>query len=122
WNFQAAQDLSNNGGSIVFTNQAGGLVTKSGANTSAGNAGFNNDGSVQVNAGTLNLAGGGTDTGAFTGNAGLLNFGGGTHSLTAASSIIAAGTVGFSAGTANLAGGYALTGQTLINGGAANFN
>ena len=48
---------------------------------------FNNTGTVDVQSGTLNLSGGGTDVGATYKGAGTVNFSGGTRTLDAASSI-----------------------------------
>jgi hypothetical protein len=81
-----------------------------------------NSGSVNVPSGTLNLAGGGTDTGSFVVSSGAtLGFGGGTHTLALSSSITGAGTVVFSAGTTTENG--TLSVPTLqISGGTAVLN
>ena len=81
-----------------------GTFTKSGsAATSTISITFNNRGTVNVQSGTLNLSGGGTDVGASYTGAGTVEFGGGTRTLDAASSI--AGNAIFSGGTTTVNGG-----------------
>jgi pimeloyl-ACP methyl ester carboxylesterase len=59
-----------------------------------GNIAFNNTGTVNVDEGTLTLAGSGTHTGLFTAAAGAtLEFAGGTQSLDAGSDVIGTGRV-----------------------------
>ena len=82
--------------------------------------GFNNGGMVEVQAGTLRLAGGGASTGRFTVQAGTtLEFAGGTHLLAAASAVDGAGQVAFSAppgggSTSIVQGSYTVTGSTRV--------
>ena len=85
---------------------------------------FNNSGTVSVNRGTLSLAGGGSDSGAFTVAAvATLNLAGGTHILNAGSTISGAGNLTMSGGTANWTAGSSMNGITLnVSGGTANFN
>ena len=104
---------------------------------------FNNYNTVEIQAGTLALSGGGTHSGAFDVAAGTtLHLSGGTHTASLGSSITGAGNltlnvvtatlaglvnVGgmntFDGGTANLTGNYICTNNTLIlSGGTANFN
>jgi hypothetical protein len=74
-------------GTPVFDNV--GLFDKtaaSGTSTTAISAAFNNTGTLEIDAGTIDLAGGGASSGGFTG-AGTLEFGGGTTTLAAGSSI-----------------------------------
>jgi RHS repeat-associated protein len=110
-------------------NNAGTLIRTGG--TATGEARFsgialNNAGSVQVQLGTLDLAGGGDSTGSFTVAAGAtLTFdSGGTQTLEAASQVDGAGTVHFLGGTAHIKGAYdlATAGTTLIDGGTADFS
>jgi hypothetical protein len=100
-----------------------GTFNRSGAGSTVINGvAFNNTGTVNVTAGTLELDGGGTSTGAFAVSAGTtLNFGDGTHSLSAASSITGAGTVDFNAGTTTVNGAYTVP-ITRITGGTAIIN
>jgi hypothetical protein len=113
----------------VAFNNAGTLIrsagTATGAATFSGVA-LNNAGSVQVQSGTLDLAGGGDSTGSFTVAAGAtLTFdSGGTQTLEAASQVGGAGTVHFRGGTAHILGAYDLgtAGNTLIDGGTADFS
>jgi hypothetical protein len=59
-----------------------GTYTKSGNSVTTFNTGFSNTGAVNVEAGTLSLAGGGVDTGTFTESGGAtLQLSGGTHQL-----------------------------------------
>ncbi len=132
----------------VITNRAGALFENRGAGTIEWNGGvsrfdntgilrktvhtgtmsisssvlFNNYGAVEIQTGTLRLAGGGTHTGSFTVPAGTtLNLGGGSHNASAASSITGAGNLTIS-GVANLAGLVNVSGVNLFSGGTANLN
>jgi hypothetical protein len=97
----------------VFAN-AGTFIKSAGAGTAASDViiPFNNTGTVEVRAGTLRLANGGTHSGVFDVAAGtLLNFDGGTHDLTRANDAVrGAGVTRFRSGTIRLA-------QPLISGG-----
>jgi adhesin HecA-like repeat protein len=108
--FNAVPHAFNNAGTF---NYAGPGSFTSGA------VAFNNTGTVNVAAGTLSLAGGGTDTGAFALDAGAaLNFSNGTHNLDAGS-ISGAGAVAVSGGTVNLNAGfsYVATGAVTLSSG-----
>ena len=109
-----------------FVNQ--GTLVKSGTATQTFNStdSFSNTGTVQVQAGTLVLAGGGSDSGSYqvSQNA-ALNFSGGSRTLGAGSNITGAGLVHVSGGQVIVNAGYdiASTGTTQVDGsGAANFN
>ena len=140
---QATFEVSNDGGQSngqgFFT---GGGATSSFLNqgtfhkTNVGNSGtteftgvaFLNTGSVEVQAGTLRLAGGsnGTSTGSYTADANAtLSFNGGTHNLGPTAAVGGAGTVLFDSGTVNLSAdaqhSYNVTGATTVSGGTANF-
>ncbi len=81
-------------GTASVTNM--GTLNSSAAGSHAINANiaFNNGGAVNVNAGTLVVGGGGTDSGVYSVAAGAaLNFQGGTRTLGAGSDITGAGTV-----------------------------
>ena len=105
-----------------FTNQ-GRLIKSAGSGTAQIDAAFDNTGSVEVQQGSLSLAGGGLDTGSFTVDSDtILQFAGGTHALNAGSSVSGAGAVYFSAGRVNLDGTrYGVSGGTWASGGTANF-
>jgi RHS repeat-associated protein len=109
----------NNAGTLIRT---GGTAT--GAASFSGIA-LNNTGSVQVQSGTLDLAGGGDSTGSFTLAAGAtLTFDtGGTQTLEAASRVNGSGTVLFEGGTVNVGGTYDLgaAGNTHFTFGTAHF-
>ena len=68
-------------------NNAGTFIKSGSAATSTISTLFNNSGTVDVQSGTLNLSGGGTDVGATYKGAGTVNFSGGTRTLDATSSI-----------------------------------
>src|SRR5262249_6893163 len=91
-----------------------------GTGVSSFETGFNNSGTVEVQAGTLRRAGGSASTGRFTVQAGTtLEFEGGTHLLAAASAVDGAGQVAFSAVRGNssisiVQGGYTVTGSTRV--------
>ena len=84
------------------------------------------NGTVSVQAGTLNLPGGGTDTGATYSGNGTIDFGGGTRTLDVNSSITA--NAMFSGGTTTVNGGnsggtgFYNAASTTVNGGAANLD
>ncbi|MDX1492719.1 MAG: hypothetical protein R3253_01500, partial [Longimicrobiales bacterium] len=80
-------------GSGSFVNS--GVVTKSaGVGISEISWAFDNDGSVEVQADTLRLAGGGTSSGSYSVSAGAkLDYAAGNHTLLAASAITGPGTV-----------------------------
>ena len=81
---------------------------------------FNNDGTTNVQDGTLGLTRGGTSTGAFTVQSlGTLGFGNLTHDLTTGSSVSGAGDVNFFSGTTTVGDGYAITGTTTVSGSPA---
>ncbi|RME85977.1 MAG: hypothetical protein D6775_01350, partial [Caldilineae bacterium] len=95
-------------GSPGSFNNAGTVTKSAGSGTTLFYAvDFNNSGAVNVNSGTLKLAGGGSDTGDFTIAAGsVLQFAGGTHSLDGVA-FGGAGTVEITSGTVNTTGGGA---------------
>jgi filamentous hemagglutinin family protein len=121
WNDQSEnasiQSLSN---PVTFNNA--GTYTKSlaGTTTIDRSAAFNNTGTVNVNAGTLRIAGGGVSTGAFTVPA-TLDFGSG-YTVNEGSSITGSGAVVFSLGGADINGGvYNVSGRTTVLGGETTF-
>jgi RHS repeat-associated protein len=86
---------------------------------------FDNDGLVEVQAGTLALDGGGVSTGTFALSAGAeLEFNSyyQDYTLAAGSEVTGLGTLEFAYGTVNVNGDVTLTGDVLIDGGNANFN
>ena len=84
-------------GSTAAVNNAGTFLPRAGsATTSTISTLFNNTSTVDVESGTLNLSGGGTDVGATYKGPGTVNFSGGTRTLDAASSIT--GNATFSGG------------------------
>jgi hypothetical protein len=83
---------------------------------------LNNYGAVEIQTGTLDLAGGGTSSGSFDVPDGtVLRFSGGTHTAGASSRITGAGQLVVSAGTANLSGLVNVNGSNTFSGGTANF-
>jgi RHS repeat-associated protein len=115
-----APETFNNAGTLIRTGR-----TATGAARFSGIA-LNNTGSVQVQSGTLDLAGGGDSTGSFqvAADATLTFDTGGTQTLEAASQVGGAGTVHFLGGTAHIKGTYdvSIAGRTLIDGGTADFS
>jgi hypothetical protein len=63
-NFDGSFDY-NQGGTLSQFNNAGTFTKSGGVGTTLFSTGFNNSGTVNVNSGTLSLAGGGTDAGVF---------------------------------------------------------
>ena len=114
----AGHEFENTAGAAASFNDDGSFIKS--ASSSQGyflqGVSFNvTSGSVDVQTGTLELLGGGTDTGAtFTSETGATLDFGGSHTLDAASSVGGAGTVGFTApGTIAMAGTYDVTGTTI---------
>ena len=142
--------ISGGGNALLIQSTAGtaGTVTNLGTWEKTGNSSGNDtisvafsttNGTVSVQAGTLNLSGGGTDTGATYSGAGTIDFGGGTRTLDATSSITAnalfsgsetttvngtynAASTDVSGGTASLAGTVTGLGAATISGGTLNLN
>ena len=83
---------------------------------------FNNTGTVSVQAGTLELRGGGTSTGTFNVDSGMvLSFSGGTQNL-AGATFDNSGTINFGDGTYNLGGAtFSNVGEIAMNGGTETF-
>lgn len=85
---------------------------------------FDNEGTVTVNIGKLELNNGGDHSGSFVVNgASQLDFGGGIHDLDLTTSITAgnSATVFFSGGESTLNRAYSITGTTNISGGTVHF-
>jgi len=82
---------------------------------------FNNYGTVEIQSGTLELTGGGANTGSYAVSAGAaLNLSGGTNTSTGSSSITGAGQFTVSGATATLAGLVSVAGSNTFSGGTAN--
>ncbi len=106
------------GGGIAFNN--GGTYNKQGNTVTTLNGPFNNSatGTVNVNAGTLSLTGGGTSTGSFAMDSGsTMQFGGGTHNL---NGVITTGTgrIRISNADVFLSGTTTHAGETLLERGS----
>src|ERR1019366_5694261 len=114
---------SNGGGANLFGN-AGLLRKTGGAGTTAMVSGipFVNTGDVQVQSGTLNVAGGGSASGTFEVSANAFLQFGGAYTLSLASSVTGAGSANFSGGTINAGGTYNLTGTNIFSGATVNFS
>jgi hypothetical protein len=118
-------NITGDGDLVVF--QAGthtfnnaGTVNRSGAGATDVGMTANNNGTINVTAGTLGLDAGGAHTGSFAVNAGATLRFGGIHSLAPASSVSGAGAVEISAGSATFDGSFGISsllvnGATLIN-------
>jgi uncharacterized repeat protein (TIGR01451 family) len=106
----------------TFRNAAGATLRQS---TAAGTSNFltlfDNDGTVDLQTGILNLLNGGSHTGTFTvGAPTFLSFAGASDSFSPASSITGSGAAGFGAATSTFAGSYNITGTnalTVVQGG-----
>jgi len=111
-----------NGGTTGTFNNAG-TFQMTGGTADTVSVQFNNTGTtgtVNANAGTLTLSGGGSGAGTFNVAGGAtLGFGGGAFALSG--SIAGAGAVSFAVGTANLTGTYNISGGTTVSSGTANF-
>ena len=109
-------------GTTLFAN-AGLLRKTAGTATSSIGMAFNCAGSLDVQSGTLNLTGGGTNTGSLNASAGgTLALGGGTHYFNAGCSVTGPGIFSVTSGTANMAGTLSVTGTNTFGGGTLNFS
>ena len=107
------EGADNSGANAAVNNE--GTWTESGGATSYIDTIFNNTGAVNVQSGTLNLAGGGTDVGGAYEGAGTIEFSA-TRTLDSASSITTA-NVDFSGGTTTVDGTYNSSTSTQVTGG-----
>jgi len=123
WDVQVSGSINALTGAALFTNASGGTFKKSaGGGLTTISVPFDNDGTLDVQNGTVNLNGGGTGTGSFAGSPGAaLEFGAGSYTLAGASSVTAAAVV-ISGATLDVNGTYAVTGSTSMAAGAATFN
>ncbi len=110
--------LANAGAHAV--NNAG-TINRFGSGTTDVGVPFHNNATVNVTAGTLNLAGGGTQSGTFAVSGGFTLQLGGTHTLSAASSVSGAGTLQVASGLATI-NGPVTVGTLRISGGNAVVN
>jgi hypothetical protein len=133
WTFGAGAAFNNlNGATFLALNDA--TVASSVAGVSFNNAGtfrksagiltrftaaFNNGGNLEVESGTLELAGGGTHGGAFHFTGTTLALNGGVHQFTA-TSLISGDTVSFGSGTVDFAGRWMQTANTRVTGATLN--
>jgi filamentous hemagglutinin family protein len=111
------------GGAGTFLNQ--GTLNKNNAVTQNFTANLTNNGTLNVNAGILQVSGNAIDSGAYNVNAGnTLQFTGGTRTLNGSSSVNGAGTLDFSGATVNANGnlGISSTGSVLFTGGIVNLD
>jgi hypothetical protein len=116
---QNAATISSSGSSR-FDN-AGTFRKSANAGVTTISASFNNAGAVEIQTGTLNLSGGGTNSGSFDVPLGAgITFSAGTYDAGPGSSIAGAGNLTVSGGTANLAGLVNLSGSNTVSGGTAN--
>ncbi|MBP7148602.1 MAG: hypothetical protein KBD01_13765 [Acidobacteria bacterium] len=101
-------------GSGQFTN-AGTFVRTTSIGSSTISCPFDNNGTVDVQTGTLVLSGNGTHAGDFDATGAVLRFGGGTQTLAAGADV--SGTrVEFGNANVTVNGGYAVTGTTQVAG------
>jgi hypothetical protein len=114
--FDAQNDVSLSG-AAVFNNS--GLFKKSaGLGTTAISWAFNNTGQVQVQSGTLSLAGGGMQTGTYDVASGsTLRFSGGTHNLNPGIVFTGSGSLDVAGGTVNVDGSVDLSLTLSLSGG-----
>jgi len=106
-------------GTPVFNN-AGSFIKNTDSGTFDSGFAFNNSGSVSVQAGTVNLSGGGVSSGSFAvSSTAALSFSGGSHSLTAGAQINGPGitSVGIG-GTVSIDGTVTGSGTLNLNGGS----
>jgi hypothetical protein len=123
-----AGSVSTDNSAVTFSN-AGTLSVDAGSTTSSITAPFTNSGSVKLNSGTLNVVGGGSQTGSFAVASGTtLDFAGGTFTMASGSSVAGAGSVvfnsTFSTPTVTFASGstYNIATATTAAAGTATFN
>ena len=122
WNITTDLGYYHGGGAMPQFNNAG-TVTKSGTGSKDIAIPLNNDGQLNVMAGTLRLTGGGTSSGSCSVAAGAkVQFGGGTHNLGSTSTLAGAGIVEINGATVNFSGTYSATGSMSLANGAMNID
>jgi uncharacterized repeat protein (TIGR01451 family) len=107
----------------LFHNLGTGVLKKtSGTGTSIFTAPLNNDGSVQVNAGTMQFTAAGTHNGSFTPASGAsVEFDAG-NTFNAPSSLTGAGNIGFAFGSSTINSGTVTPGTFTVNGANVTLN
>jgi hypothetical protein len=116
-----------NGFNGTATISNSGTIRKNGGNAIATiGVTLDNNGTLEVNSGRLDLFGGGTSAGSFMAAANgtlafISSFGSATHQFGADSSIGGAGTVRVEGGTLNFGGTFDVAGTCALNGGSLNF-
>jgi hypothetical protein len=117
WDIQNAQALSHNFGTVsTFTNTSTGTVTKDGPGTTSIGITFNNNGTVNVASGVLQLGGGGLSAGTFNPDTGTVSFVGGTQTLTTGANLTGAGVVRVAGGTLNVNADVAEANVAVVSG------
>lgn len=115
----------NQGGAIPhIDNLTGGLIKRATAVSAITvGAALNNDGTLDLQTGSVNFTNGGASKGIFALTApGTLGFAGGAHALDVGSNVSGNGSVHVSAGSVTTIGDYVVTGTTRLTGGTAAFN
>ncbi len=135
WDVQNDAVIQNWSGTPRFDNNAGGTVSKTaGAGVTATDVAFNNNGTLNVASGTVQLNGGGLSTGTYNTTTGILEFGNGTHTLNAGASFPGGGVQRITGGASliidtdlaiqnlDIAGGNGLGGAGIVTvGGTLNW-
>ena len=121
---QSDEALAYNGYSGIAEIQNLGLLKKTGGTgTSRLDAVMNNDGTLQIDTGFVDLARGGLSHGMFNAGAGNgLIFSGDAMTLEANAAVTIAGTVSFTGGTVNVNGGYRVAHTLVTDPGDVRFN
>ncbi len=110
---------STSGTNLIANN---GTINQGGSATATIAIPFNNAGTVNVQAGTLSVSGGGTDSGGFAiGSGATLGFAGGTHSLSTTATISGAGGIVVNAGTLTVNGAVNVGGPATFSSGLVSF-
>ena len=114
-----AHDFSSDNGSTATVNNEGTFTKSGSAVTSTISTTFNNTGTVNVEAGTLDLSDGGTDVGAVYEGAGTIEFGGGTRTLSGSdvienATLINNGTIAVISGTLDITAALSGAGTDTI--------
>ncbi len=120
WDIQSDVSTGTLGGAAPSITNTGTIRKTAGAGTTTIQQAMNNDGTLDVQSGTINLGGGGTSGGAYqAGPAGTLAFTNLTHTLGAGASVTGSGTIQVGGGTVLLQAGssFTPTGPTQISGG-----
>lgn len=122
WEITNNSGIGYGGGPTVAFHNSGVFTKKTSAVPVSVNVPFHNTGTVNVQAGTLNLTGGGTQSGAFSVSAGAALLLQGTHTFSGTPAFSGHGTVQFNSNNPLIPASYNVSGGTTVSRSTVTFN